>query len=218
MDIATPIARSRRSAVHIGRCRPSSFQNPISASSPRWSSLEGVALSSHLTCSHDLRVINRPTMLVQPFEPPRDLMHGLTGNESCSTVIEQLLHRLPAAAKPASDRLGTPPPLSGAVAEGAQQGNGRQRVATQGTGQGPTSAAAQRPRVGPSATYANDWPPGVHERQLQRLARRGERDGGTRLAKPPYGLPTRALAKIPLSGDSPAQRPVVRPPPRCAPD
>ncbi len=31
------------------------------------------------------------------------------------------------------------------------------------------------PRVGPSATY--DWLPGVHERQLQNLARRGERDG-----------------------------------------
>jgi glyoxylase-like metal-dependent hydrolase (beta-lactamase superfamily II) len=31
------------------------------------------------------------------------------------------------------------------------------------------------PRVGPSATY--DWLPGVHERQLQHLARRGERDG-----------------------------------------
>jgi glyoxylase-like metal-dependent hydrolase (beta-lactamase superfamily II) len=31
------------------------------------------------------------------------------------------------------------------------------------------------PRVGPSATY--DWVPGVHERQLQHLARRGERDG-----------------------------------------
>jgi glyoxylase-like metal-dependent hydrolase (beta-lactamase superfamily II) len=31
------------------------------------------------------------------------------------------------------------------------------------------------PRVGPSATF--DWLPGVHERQLQRLARRSERDG-----------------------------------------
>ncbi len=31
------------------------------------------------------------------------------------------------------------------------------------------------PRVGPSATY--DWVPGVHERQLQHLARRSERDG-----------------------------------------
>jgi glyoxylase-like metal-dependent hydrolase (beta-lactamase superfamily II) len=30
-------------------------------------------------------------------------------------------------------------------------------------------------RVGPSATY--DWVPGVHERQLQQLARRRERDG-----------------------------------------
>jgi glyoxylase-like metal-dependent hydrolase (beta-lactamase superfamily II) len=32
-------------------------------------------------------------------------------------------------------------------------------------------------RVGPSATYGKDWLPGVHERQLQHLARRGERDG-----------------------------------------
>jgi glyoxylase-like metal-dependent hydrolase (beta-lactamase superfamily II) len=32
------------------------------------------------------------------------------------------------------------------------------------------------PRVGPSATYG-DWLPGVHEWQLQRLARRSERDG-----------------------------------------
>jgi hypothetical protein len=32
------------------------------------------------------------------------------------------------------------------------------------------------PRVGPSATYGQDWLPGVHERQLQHLARR-ERDG-----------------------------------------
>jgi hypothetical protein len=31
------------------------------------------------------------------------------------------------------------------------------------------------PRVGPSATY--DWVSGVHERQLQHLARRSERDG-----------------------------------------
>ena len=31
------------------------------------------------------------------------------------------------------------------------------------------------PRVGPSATY--DWVPGVHARQLQRLARTSERDG-----------------------------------------
>ena len=31
------------------------------------------------------------------------------------------------------------------------------------------------PRVGSSATY--DWLPGVHERQLQNLTRRGERDG-----------------------------------------
>ncbi|HXS66642.1 MAG TPA: MBL fold metallo-hydrolase [Streptosporangiaceae bacterium] len=32
------------------------------------------------------------------------------------------------------------------------------------------------PRLGPSATYG-DWLPGVHEGQLQRLARRSERDG-----------------------------------------
>jgi len=32
------------------------------------------------------------------------------------------------------------------------------------------------PRLGP-ATYGKDWLPGVHERQLQRLARRSERDG-----------------------------------------
>jgi glyoxylase-like metal-dependent hydrolase (beta-lactamase superfamily II) len=31
------------------------------------------------------------------------------------------------------------------------------------------------PRIGPSATY--DWVPGVHERQLQHLARRREREG-----------------------------------------
>ena len=35
--------------------------------------------------------------------------------------------------------------------------------------------AVSDPRVGPSATY--DWMPGVHERQLQNLARRRERDG-----------------------------------------
>jgi len=33
------------------------------------------------------------------------------------------------------------------------------------------------PRVGPSATFGKDWLPGVHERQLQHLARRSERDG-----------------------------------------
>jgi glyoxylase-like metal-dependent hydrolase (beta-lactamase superfamily II) len=33
------------------------------------------------------------------------------------------------------------------------------------------------PRVGPSATFGTDWLPGVHARQLQRLARRSERDG-----------------------------------------
>jgi glyoxylase-like metal-dependent hydrolase (beta-lactamase superfamily II) len=33
------------------------------------------------------------------------------------------------------------------------------------------------PRVGPSAAFGKDWLPGVHERQLQGLARRSERDG-----------------------------------------
>jgi glyoxylase-like metal-dependent hydrolase (beta-lactamase superfamily II) len=33
------------------------------------------------------------------------------------------------------------------------------------------------PRVGPSATYGKDWLPSVHERQLQHLTRRRERDG-----------------------------------------
>jgi len=33
------------------------------------------------------------------------------------------------------------------------------------------------PRVGPSATFGRDWLPGVHERQLERLARRSENDG-----------------------------------------
>jgi glyoxylase-like metal-dependent hydrolase (beta-lactamase superfamily II) len=33
------------------------------------------------------------------------------------------------------------------------------------------------PRVGPSAAYGKDWLPGVHERQLQRLAQRSERGG-----------------------------------------
>jgi glyoxylase-like metal-dependent hydrolase (beta-lactamase superfamily II) len=32
-------------------------------------------------------------------------------------------------------------------------------------------------RLGPSATFGKDWLPGVHERQLQRLARRSECDG-----------------------------------------
>jgi len=32
------------------------------------------------------------------------------------------------------------------------------------------------PRVGPSATFGKDWLPGVHERQLQNLASRRERD------------------------------------------
>jgi glyoxylase-like metal-dependent hydrolase (beta-lactamase superfamily II) len=35
------------------------------------------------------------------------------------------------------------------------------------------------PRLGPSATFGKDWLPGVHERQLQHLARRRERDGTT---------------------------------------
>jgi glyoxylase-like metal-dependent hydrolase (beta-lactamase superfamily II) len=33
------------------------------------------------------------------------------------------------------------------------------------------------PRVGPSATFGQDWLPGVHERQLQRLAQRSGRHG-----------------------------------------
>jgi glyoxylase-like metal-dependent hydrolase (beta-lactamase superfamily II) len=33
------------------------------------------------------------------------------------------------------------------------------------------------PRVGPSATFGKDWLPGVHEWQLQHLARRTRRDG-----------------------------------------
>jgi hypothetical protein len=33
------------------------------------------------------------------------------------------------------------------------------------------------PRVGPSATFGKDWLPGVHERQLQHLAGRREREG-----------------------------------------
>jgi glyoxylase-like metal-dependent hydrolase (beta-lactamase superfamily II) len=33
------------------------------------------------------------------------------------------------------------------------------------------------PRVGPSATFGKDWLPGVHERQVQHLALRRERDG-----------------------------------------
>jgi glyoxylase-like metal-dependent hydrolase (beta-lactamase superfamily II) len=33
------------------------------------------------------------------------------------------------------------------------------------------------PRVGPSATFGKDWLPGVHQRQLQQLARRAERGG-----------------------------------------
>jgi glyoxylase-like metal-dependent hydrolase (beta-lactamase superfamily II) len=34
------------------------------------------------------------------------------------------------------------------------------------------------PRVGPSATYGNDWLPGVHERQVQHLAQRGGPEHG----------------------------------------
>jgi len=34
------------------------------------------------------------------------------------------------------------------------------------------AAVADDPRIGPSATF--DWMPGVHERQLQQLARRRE--------------------------------------------
>ncbi|MEU9139368.1 MBL fold metallo-hydrolase [Streptomyces sp. NPDC048404] len=37
--------------------------------------------------------------------------------------------------------------------------------------------AADDPRVGPSATYGREWLPGVHERQLQHLARRSDPDG-----------------------------------------
>ena len=33
------------------------------------------------------------------------------------------------------------------------------------------------PRVGPSATFGKDWLPAVHERQLQHLAQRSQRDG-----------------------------------------
>jgi glyoxylase-like metal-dependent hydrolase (beta-lactamase superfamily II) len=36
--------------------------------------------------------------------------------------------------------------------------------------------AVSDPRLGPSATFS-EWLPGVHERQLQHLARRGDRDG-----------------------------------------
>jgi glyoxylase-like metal-dependent hydrolase (beta-lactamase superfamily II) len=38
------------------------------------------------------------------------------------------------------------------------------------------AGAPSDPRVGPSATFGKDWLPGVHERQLQHLARRSERD------------------------------------------
>jgi glyoxylase-like metal-dependent hydrolase (beta-lactamase superfamily II) len=37
--------------------------------------------------------------------------------------------------------------------------------------------APDDPRVGPSATFGKDWLPGVHEWQLQQLAKRSERDG-----------------------------------------
>ena len=39
------------------------------------------------------------------------------------------------------------------------------------------AGAPDDPRVGPSATFGKDWLPGVHERQLQHLAQRRERDG-----------------------------------------
>ncbi len=39
------------------------------------------------------------------------------------------------------------------------------------------AGAPSDPRVGPSATYGKDWLPGLHARQLQRLARTSERDG-----------------------------------------
>jgi glyoxylase-like metal-dependent hydrolase (beta-lactamase superfamily II) len=41
------------------------------------------------------------------------------------------------------------------------------------------------PRVGPSATFGKDWLPGVHERQLERLGRRSERDGAPQPETPP---------------------------------
>jgi glyoxylase-like metal-dependent hydrolase (beta-lactamase superfamily II) len=37
--------------------------------------------------------------------------------------------------------------------------------------------APDDPRVGPSATFGQDWLPGVHEWQVQQVARRRERDG-----------------------------------------
>jgi glyoxylase-like metal-dependent hydrolase (beta-lactamase superfamily II) len=42
------------------------------------------------------------------------------------------------------------------------------------------AAVLSDPRLGPSATFS-DWLPGVHDRQLQDLARRGDRDGSTEL-------------------------------------
>ncbi len=36
----------------------------------------------------------------------------------------------------------------------------------------PDAGVSSDPRVGPSATYGKGWLPGVHARQLQRLARR----------------------------------------------
>jgi glyoxylase-like metal-dependent hydrolase (beta-lactamase superfamily II) len=41
-------------------------------------------------------------------------------------------------------------------------------------------SAPDDPRLGPSATFGRDWLPGVHELQLQQLARRTERDGTPR--------------------------------------
>jgi glyoxylase-like metal-dependent hydrolase (beta-lactamase superfamily II) len=37
--------------------------------------------------------------------------------------------------------------------------------------------AADDPRIGPSATFGNDWLPGVHAWQLQQLAKKREHDG-----------------------------------------
>jgi len=37
--------------------------------------------------------------------------------------------------------------------------------------------APDDPRIGPTATFGKDWLPGVYEWQLQRLARKSERDG-----------------------------------------
>jgi glyoxylase-like metal-dependent hydrolase (beta-lactamase superfamily II) len=39
------------------------------------------------------------------------------------------------------------------------------------------AGAPSDPPIGPTATYGKDWLPGLHARQLQRLARTSERDG-----------------------------------------